>query len=1444
MEKKLQEGRLETGAKLVMPNRAEDTKELIHSAEGKVDYLPEPNRTYNVADPRAPISDSRLPGHSRTEVEEPGRSRGRHQPDSLFSSAQDVTGSAAEPQPIPQLSALTEALTDQNASIDSLLRNLADQAFIRPLDISNSYWNLWENKLLLEAESLAIEQKESLCNRLSSPEIGALRWILANEPLPQQSKNDLLDTHLLGEQIRTQLDLLMRSYGLQVSIPEKPSAENLATARTNLASFVDDYNSKVEFGSVIVTKDDCQVTSAKNDPYHTTNKATDPPFSGLNSKLAGQLGPVNASDLVTQKIFTYTTFGLTRLIPPSLREVCEPEDIVRYSSRKLANYVQQDSRRALVVANTGLFNLAAEELLDSNRRDLPNTNGSLGWGEAKVIDQYFTICPLPEGAVEVVATQETCFSSKLDEENNLVPLNPGLSRLKLTCKINIPQSGDPTFTEVKAEFSAVPLHASDKVDQDFKESMLASHYHSTPLPLKPVTFVSYGDNLGDLDRTHEIQENLANYWQNTENTYDDNLFQQWLAEQGDDIKGLLPKGSSALPSFADRILATLPYSLALVRSANKLMLAYQNDNDFDPRKADELKTMADSLRKEISLLNAGLETTFLKTDNSAGNQDEFNEANRKTALQISTMRAMLSTTATLVGKLELQSIPFQREGKSKMNKLDRAKLQCRFCVQAYEKLFNECLHQRTQGASKSDSVLEALGNMIKVARKRETQILKYAQKVERGEIDLVDFGEGVKDKKEEKSLADAVRAKNLTTKFLVKETEDGTPFTSPPLDELQLSRIAYGRILREILLRDALTKTTGSQSAPLKEFDLQYQKALDEIRCQGWQPIVSNFPDEVNGKHVQVTSEITAVTDPQSKKATLADNRIQGLTPALAHTSASVTSQDAAGAKLAFSGLRHGIVDAYEISKFGEVRLLVSNERKQLLADTASTRKFLLREKRFGSLARVSASLIGEERFYFRTAAGRNILRKAANLNMAKQLVVEVVNNNPHLLKQADQNSGVIDLEIDSISLVTPDYIRKHLNFLKEKGHHSERKHLQEQTEVFRLLSKCQLRMVLPSAQDNRIPQEVEIPPDVASEIPLEAAGEVPLEIDVEVRSKPDDEVRSKPDKPVQQDNQKWVFQNRAAGRDTQSVIIRPKIKSFNFAVNKYAHASQGIKKLAKPFTGWRTSDKMNTAGLDSLVGRVAIETPFFGDHRPNINCGETAKVIKYLRVKNSMPAVSEEEKGEAARLLAKYPKQKASITKMMEVGDLTEIQKANIDAAIERFPHLADVDLYLHTLDTLQRQIRNIYLAEEHHSAGSEPYKLPARLALLSCLLGHTPIFNCKSGLGRTCGLDAAIKQLAVSASQGYVPEPETDQDSIRKTKYAISTGSSEFQKYHRSYAGYKPSEAKIILGSERTEAAMKALKQGKPDDGNANQNPIQAPLASQVAPSSSVNNLNATDL
>ncbi|MDR3317414.1 MAG: hypothetical protein LBS71_01250 [Puniceicoccales bacterium] len=94
-----------------------------------------------------------------------------------------------------------------------------------------------------------------------------------------------------------------------------------------------------------------------------------------------------------------------------------------------------------------------------------------------------------------------------------------------------------------------------------------------------------------------------------------------------------------------------------------------------------------------------------------------------------------------------------------------------------------------------------------------------------------------------------------------------------------------------------------------------------------------------------------------------------------------------------------------------------------------------------------------------------------------------------------------------------------------------------------------------------------------------------------------------------------------------------------------------------------------------------------------------------------------------------------------------------------------------------LAHQIADIWQSGKYATDGSEPYAMPARIALLSYKLGLSTTFNCKSGKDRTGVANIEINNLAaeIEMSGGIVPEPYhalDDREMLNNNKMVNDSG------------------------------------------------------------------------
>ena len=127
-----------------------------------------------------------------------------------------------------------------------------------------------------------------------------------------------------------------------------------------------------------------------------------------------------------------------------------------------------------------------------------------------------------------------------------------------------------------------------------------------------------------------------------------------------------------------------------------------------------------------------------------------------------------------------------------------------------------------------------------------------------------------------------------------------------------------------------------------------------------------------------------------------------------------------------------------------------------------------------------------------------------------------------------------------------------------------------------------------------------------------------------------------------------------------------------------------------------------------------------------------------------------------------------------------------------------------------LAAQIKELWNSEAYRTGGENPYLLPARLLVLTNLMGQTPAFNCKSGKDRTGQLDVEAKTLAAQISLlGRVPtlaESRSDEYKALREQIAINGGNHEIQRMNTGLAGFKTKGVSGLDSVYRDEEARRA--------------------------------------
>ena len=255
-------------------------------------------------------------------------------------------------------------------------------------------------------------------------------------------------------------------------------------------------------------------------------------------------------------------------------------------------------------------------------------------------------------------------------------------------------------------------------------------------------------------------------------------------------------------------------------------------------------------------------------------------------------------------------------------------------------------------------------------------------------------------------------------------------------------------------------------------------------------------------------------------------------------------------------------------------------------------------------------------------------------------------------------------------------------------------------------------------------------------------------------------------------------------GKEVQvKVDLRP--IAVNYGVNQGAVKGFGpLGSGANFVSGWDDVASMNDHALAHLIGTGAAATPEEARARfersllgPRVQALHTRadltsnKVTELLgRVEGDMLSDELDESGTSERMRAR-----AALQPQIDVA-VAEATTARQQATLA---------------EELLDQVQAMHRDGSYRTAGKEPYKMPARLAVLGHMLGLKIAFNCKSGKDRTGELDAEIKHLRLQMElTGHVPHYERDRSPLERDHFhevLTHSGNFEMQRLNTGYAGYK---------------------------------------------------------
>ncbi len=255
-------------------------------------------------------------------------------------------------------------------------------------------------------------------------------------------------------------------------------------------------------------------------------------------------------------------------------------------------------------------------------------------------------------------------------------------------------------------------------------------------------------------------------------------------------------------------------------------------------------------------------------------------------------------------------------------------------------------------------------------------------------------------------------------------------------------------------------------------------------------------------------------------------------------------------------------------------------------------------------------------------------------------------------------------------------------------------------------------------------------------------------------------------------------------GEDVKvKVDIRP--IAVNYGVNQGAVKGFGpVTSGANFVSGWDDVAPMNDQALARLIGAGGPATP--EEARARFERSLLGPRVLALHAQADLAAskVPELMERTASSMLSDELDESGTSERMRTraaLGPLIDATATHAVAARQR------ATLAQELLD----QVREMHRDGSYRTAGKEPYKMPARLALLGHMLGLKIAFNCKSGKDRTGELDAEVKHLRLQMElTGHVPHYERDRTPVERDHFhevLTHSGNFEMQRLNTGYAGFK---------------------------------------------------------
>ena len=1182
-----------------------------------------------------------------------------------------------------------------------------------------------------EYKTLTREQKSIFISRVKSKQVQALRIVLEGEHADLNPK-----TEWLRNLLRSNLAVLDNKF-MGGNPYDKANTKNIVQARKTINEFIkhkdsqiNQFNGHLESSQISITKDNLE-------EYEQERKLT-------------------PETLRTANIAIRTNDGTKFLIDPNLSQSMPDEDLWKAA---LANLIPvctgEEIEQIKYFFNDGIFLLTERQL---SARDVE----VLSLCESERVNAEFVIdVTCDDGLLRITAKQELRLTAgPLPYSNEISSLNPHQSYYKSQTTVTI-GSEINLIESVSYSYRTIPM------DKNFNHE-------------KPAT-VNLGDDFrSEFARREKILESSGRLWKlNDRNLGNqdecDELLHQILNNTKEDLTkhdgfnrlGIILEQKERAKDLLSMETVSIP-DVNSLWEAHSILNDFKKERKFDLETANAMSAAAVKIRDLQLRLYTVLQTAKLDETPLYHSEQDLASSDSIENELLTPKRSYAkehSLTSSLSSEPDYSPWHHHQANILRLNaaimseagliaeQLENGIADLREMMPSAN-LINSTLeaawHSREEFAYKQSFAMlgtlvdlnseipsdDKLTNLMQGLIAQAAEFFSQASSALNPEtLNKAKFGTGLAKKK------NLNKATSELTKLLASNKPLPTQYKEMSISQLMM--VYAQQQASEYGLSDKETKNF------IKKLNRAYSIEFQKQAAENWEDIEHNFIDsflDINAQRrtLGVTLKIIPKRHGEGQLAVGSNARAQTHTCNLARTTAVNTKT---GHEL-FVGVRHGILDAYDISKNGaDLKLLSLEERQELLASTRVDCAKILETKWSVNRSRYQKAINKDEhKFYFGTRAGRNILRRAASLNMAKELVQEAVLTSAvdqeeiknrfgdHLLdandQQGPQDKVPLPIDLDSISLVTPDILRQAKHLFQGKTHKTERNHLANQVRAFKDLNRF-------------YPEGVPVTVKAGEE------GEQEIE-----------------------------------GR------VKPTIKTMNFGVNK----GELIKFPAQGLMGWWRSDALNKASLEKLGCFYDKKTKAWG---------EAQQVTKFVLDEYGRSETSEQKDAQDThrKNSARISRDCSKIPK--EIPDLTEEKKARIRAVINNNPNFrADPALYTRAINNLSVYIYNVYVSKAHRNHGSDPYQTPAKIAQLSYLLGNNTTFNCKSGKDRSGQLDAEIKSLATQTSFGHVPRHNHElstEDKERKALYALKSGNLELQQYNTGLRGYKLFGVKPLIRSTK---------------------------------------------